>query len=182
MLIVAKQDDIDDLYAIWNTVTDRFIGVNLGKYEAVGLIMDYKECDFENALSRVEHPQPFIDIAKQICDELEIADSYTNKSLEEENKRLENFIDNELGGWLEWLKKFGSTDGISCKVYFELLEKSKKYEVIKQWLNREIERAKISIDEYAECFDGVKVDDKTRKELLKSHIRFCENELKILKE
>lgn len=73
MLIVAKQDDIDDLYAIWDTVTDRFIGVNLGKYEAVGLIMDYKaydKCEFEAALSRVEHSQPFIDIAKLICDEI----------------------------------------------------------------------------------------------------------------
>lgn len=73
MLIVAKQDDIDDLYAIWNTVTDRFIGVNLGKYEAVGLIMDYKgadRCSFEQALSRVEHPQSFTDIAKQIVVEL----------------------------------------------------------------------------------------------------------------
>lgn len=73
MLIVAKQDDIDDLYAIWDTVTDRFIGVNLGKYEAAGLIMDYKgadKCNFEHALSRVEHPQPFIDIAKHICEEL----------------------------------------------------------------------------------------------------------------
>lgn len=75
MLIVAKQDDTDDLYAIWNTVTDRFIGVNLGKYEAVGLIMDNKgtdRCSFEQALSRVEHPQPFIDIAKLICDEIEV--------------------------------------------------------------------------------------------------------------
>ena len=42
MLIVALQDDIDDLYAIWNTVTDRFLGVNLGKNEAVVIIMDYK--------------------------------------------------------------------------------------------------------------------------------------------
>lgn len=24
MLIVALQDDVDNLYAIWNTVTDRF--------------------------------------------------------------------------------------------------------------------------------------------------------------
>lgn len=74
MLIVAKQDDIDDLYAIWNTITDRFIGVNLGKYEAVGLIMDYKgadRCNFEQALSRVEHAQSFIDIAKMICEELQ---------------------------------------------------------------------------------------------------------------
>lgn len=71
MLIVALQDDVDNLYAIWDTVTDRFLGVNLGKYEAAGIIMDYKENDtFEEALDRVEHPQPFIDIAKCLCDEL----------------------------------------------------------------------------------------------------------------
>jgi hypothetical protein len=29
MLIVALQDDVDNLYVIWNTVTDRFLGVNL---------------------------------------------------------------------------------------------------------------------------------------------------------
>ena len=66
MLIVALQDDIDNLYAVWNKVTDRFLGVNLGKYEAVGIIMDYKECKYSDALERVENPQPFIDIAKQI--------------------------------------------------------------------------------------------------------------------
>lgn len=71
MLIVALQDDIDNLYAIWNTTTDRFLGVNLGKYEAVGIIMDYKkDYTFENALERVEHPQPFKDIAKCLCEEL----------------------------------------------------------------------------------------------------------------
>lgn len=71
MLIVALQDDIDNLYAIWNTVSDRFLGVNLGKYEAVGIIMDYKgNYTFEEALDRVEHPQPFIDIAKCLCEEL----------------------------------------------------------------------------------------------------------------
>lgn len=71
MLIVAIQDDIDNLYAIWNTVSDRFLGVNLGKYEAVGIIMDYKgNHTFEEALDRVEHSQPFSDIAKCICEEL----------------------------------------------------------------------------------------------------------------
>ena len=71
MLIVALQDDVDNLYAIWNTVTDRFLGVNLGKYEAVGIIMDYKgDYTFEKALERVEHPQPFKDIAKCLCEEL----------------------------------------------------------------------------------------------------------------
>lgn len=70
MLIVTLQDDIDDLYAIWNTATDRFLGVNLGKYEAVGIIMDYKENNnFEEALDRVERPQSFKDIAKCLCEE-----------------------------------------------------------------------------------------------------------------
>nr|DAU45427.1 MAG TPA: hypothetical protein [Caudoviricetes sp.] len=31
---------------------------------------------------------------------------------------------------------------------------------------------------YAECFDGVHVDNDTRKKLLESHIRFCKNALK----
>lgn len=54
MLIVALQDDIDNLYAIWNTVTDRFLGVNLGAYEATGIIMDYTgNCNFGDAFSRV---------------------------------------------------------------------------------------------------------------------------------
>lgn len=71
MLIVALQDGIDNLYAIWNTVTDRFLGVNLGKYEAVGIITDYKgNYTFEEALDRVQNPQPFKDIAKCLCEEL----------------------------------------------------------------------------------------------------------------
>lgn len=75
MLIVALQDDIDNLYAIWDTVTDRFLGVNLGKYEAAGIIMDYKgDYTFEEALDRVEHPQPFKDIAKCLCEELRPCD------------------------------------------------------------------------------------------------------------
>lgn len=68
MLIVALQNSIDDKYAIWNTITDEFLGVNLGKYEAVGMIMDYKKCSYSNALSRVEHPQPFKDILRYIED------------------------------------------------------------------------------------------------------------------
>lgn len=87
MLIVALQDDVDNLYAIWNTVTDRFLGVNLGKYEDVGTIMDYKEdCTFEEALDRVEHPQPFYDIAECICDELKAIERerlfYKNKLMD----------------------------------------------------------------------------------------------------
>lgn len=71
MLIVALQDDVDNLYVIWNTVTDRFLGVNLGKYEAAGIIMDYKgNYTFEEALDRVQNPQPFKDIAKCLCEEL----------------------------------------------------------------------------------------------------------------
>ena len=68
MLIVALQDDVDNLYAIWNTVTDRFLGVNLGRNEAIGIIMDYKgNCTYEKATDRVKHPQPFSDITKAIC-------------------------------------------------------------------------------------------------------------------
>lgn len=70
MLIVALQDNIDSLYAIWNTVTDRFLGANLEKYEAVGIIMDYTgNYNFADAYSRVQNPQPFKDIAKCLCEE-----------------------------------------------------------------------------------------------------------------
>lgn len=83
MLIVALQDDVDNLYAIWNTVTDKFLGVNLGKYEAVGIIMDYKENDtFEEALDRVEHPQPFKDIAKCLCEELNRDDNKVENAIQ----------------------------------------------------------------------------------------------------
>ena len=83
MLIVALQDDRDNLYAIWNTVSDRFLGVNLGKYEAVGIIMDYKgNYTFEEALDRVEHPQPFIDIAKCLCEELNRDDNKVENAIQ----------------------------------------------------------------------------------------------------
>ena len=51
---------------------------------------------------------------------------------------------------------------------------------IREWLLDEIKITKNRIKEYAECFDGVPVDNKTRIELCKSHIRFCENALKQL--
>lgn len=83
MLIVALQDDIDNLYAIWDTVTDRFLGVNLGKYEAVGIIMYHKKnCTFEKALERVEHPQPFKDIAKCLCEELNRDDNKVENAIQ----------------------------------------------------------------------------------------------------
>lgn len=66
MLIVAKQDF--DTYAIWNTVYSEFLGVNLSKEDAIKEIMTYKECSKEDATSRVEHPQPFRDIARLIDD------------------------------------------------------------------------------------------------------------------
>lgn len=82
MLIVALQDDVDNLYAIWNTVTDKFLGVNLGKYEAVGIIMDYKEnYTFEKTLDRVEHPQLFKDIAKCLCEELNRDDNKVENAI-----------------------------------------------------------------------------------------------------
>lgn len=83
MLIVSLQDDVDNLYAIWNTVTDRFLGVNLGKYEAVGIIMDYKgNYTFEEALDRAEHPQPFKDIAKCLCEALNRDDDKVENAIQ----------------------------------------------------------------------------------------------------
>ena len=67
MLIVALQDDIDNLYAIWNTVTDRFLGVNLDRDFAMDAIIQYKHCSIAEANSRLDNPQPFSDIAKAIC-------------------------------------------------------------------------------------------------------------------
>ena len=51
---------------------------------------------------------------------------------------------------------------------------------IKEWLLTEIRITRNHMEGYAECFDGVPVDNKTRIELCKSHIRFCENALKQL--
>ena len=62
MLIVAIQDNVDCLYAIYNTVTDRFLGVNLTYNECVGKVMDYDKGSYEVAKSRVDHPQHFKDI------------------------------------------------------------------------------------------------------------------------
>lgn len=69
MLIVALQDDIDNLYAIWNTVTDRFLGVNLDRDFAMDAIIQYKHCSIAEANSRLDNPQPFKDIAKCLCEE-----------------------------------------------------------------------------------------------------------------
>lgn len=69
MLIVALQDDVDNLYAIWNTVTDRFLGVNLDRDFAMDAIIQYKHCSIAEANSRLDNPQPFKDIAKCLCGE-----------------------------------------------------------------------------------------------------------------
>lgn len=66
MLIVALQDDVDNLYAIWNTVTDRFLGVNLDRDFAMDAIIQYKHCSIAEANSRLDNPQPFSDIAKLV--------------------------------------------------------------------------------------------------------------------
>lgn len=116
MLIVALQDGTDNLYAIWNTVSDRFLGVNLGKYEAVGIIMDYKgNYTFEEALERVEHPQPFKDIAKCLCEEL---------------NRDDNKVENAINHLKEMSCKIGTVsaeclsekDGKKMREYINVLE------------------------------------------------------------
>lgn len=116
MLIVALQDDIDNLYAIWNTATDQFLGVNLGKYEAVGIIMDYKkDYTFEKALDRVEHPQPFKDIAKHLCEELNRDDDKVENAI----KRLKE-ISWEIGtAGVEYLSE---KDGQKMREYINVLE------------------------------------------------------------
>ena len=126
MLIVALQDDVGNLYAIWNTVTDRFLGVNLGKYEAVGIIMDYKgDYTFEKALERVEHPQQFIDIAKCIVNgcssEKDIKKILQSK--DEEIRELRHIIDEKLGEWTKD-KRYGLT----FKDLMLVLEKAEKYD------------------------------------------------------
>lgn len=116
MLIVALQDDIDNLYAIWNTVTDRFLGVNLGKYEAVGIIMDYKgNYTFEKALERVEHPQPFKDIAKHLCEEFNRDDDKVENAI----KRLKE-ISWEIG--TTGVEHLSEKDGQKMREYIEVLE------------------------------------------------------------
>lgn len=49
---------------------------------------------------------------------------------------------------------------------------------IEHFLKTEIERSESRINVYAECFDGVHVDNDTRKKLLESHIGFCKDALK----
>lgn len=116
MLIVALQDDIDNLYAIWNTAKDRFLGVNLGKYEAVGIIMDYKEdYTFEKALERVEHPEPFKDIAKCLREEFNRDDNEVENAI----KRLKD-ISWEIGtAGVEYLSE---KDGQKMREYINVLE------------------------------------------------------------
>ena len=116
MLIVALQDNVDNLYAIWNTVTDRFLGVNLGKYEAIGIIMDYKgNCTYEEATDRVEHPQPFKDIAKCLCEELNRDDDKVENAI----KHLKE-ISWEIGTTgVEYLSE---KDGQKIREYINVLE------------------------------------------------------------
>lgn len=116
MLIVALQDNIDDLYAIWNTVTDRFLGVNLGKYETVGIIMDYKgNYTFDEALDRVDHPQPFIDIAKCLCEELNRDDGKVENAI----KHLKE-ISWEIG--TTGVEHLSENDGQKMREYINVLE------------------------------------------------------------
>lgn len=82
MLIVALQDDVDNLYAIWNTVTDRFLGVNLTRDWAMDTIIQYKHCSIAEANSRLDNPQPFKDIAKCLCEELNRNDNKVEKAIQ----------------------------------------------------------------------------------------------------
>nr|DAJ78288.1 MAG TPA: hypothetical protein [Bacteriophage sp.] len=82
MLIVALQDDVDNLYAIWNTVTDRFLGVNLDRDFAMDAIIQYKHCSIAEANSRLDNPQPFKDIAKCLCEEFNRDDNKVENAIQ----------------------------------------------------------------------------------------------------
>lgn len=90
MLIVALQDDVDNLFAIWDTVCDRFLGVNLSQEEAIKIIMNKKKCTYGDARIRTEFPQSFLDLARAVSTqdekvlhfleaEIELARSRKNK-------------------------------------------------------------------------------------------------------
>lgn len=64
MLIVATQDI--GKYALYETITDMFLGVNLHRDDAIKIIMEHKGCSEQDAINRIDHPQPFSDIAKAI--------------------------------------------------------------------------------------------------------------------
>lgn len=75
-------------------------------------------------------------------------------------------------------------DGQKMRESIELIE-NKTDEILNterliEWINTEIRITESRISEYGECFDGVYVDNETRIELCKRHIRFCENALKQL--
>lgn len=66
MLIIAKQDNKNNLYAIWSTAMCRFLGVNLSYGECVEIVMNCKDCSREDAETRVGYLSPFDDIAECI--------------------------------------------------------------------------------------------------------------------
>ena len=57
---------------------------------------------------------------------------------------------------------------------------ARKIENAIHYLEMEIKISEKRMLEYGECFDGIEVKDKVRKELLKSHIRYCNHIKSIL--
>lgn len=115
MLIVALQDDIDNLYAIWNTVTDRFLGVNLDRDFAMDAIIQYKHCSIAEANSRLDNPQPFKDIAKCLCEEINCDDCKVENAI----KHLKE-ISWEIG--TTGVEHLSEKDGQKMREYVEILE------------------------------------------------------------
>ena len=66
MLIVSKQDNVYNLFSIWNTVSNKFLGVNLSYNECIELVREYKGCSYDDAKEIVNNTRPFIDIIKQM--------------------------------------------------------------------------------------------------------------------
>ncbi len=65
MLIVALQDVCEPKrYAVWNTVTDEFVGVNLNRDDCAALVAEYREAPIEYGYRRVDRCQSFMDIVR----------------------------------------------------------------------------------------------------------------------
>lgn len=130
MLIVALQDDLGH-YAIWDTNDKKFLGVNLTVHGAIAKILDNRRTyTYEDAIEKLEHAQPFSEIAAHIS----VGNfSDEEKTLKEKIHDLEEIIDTKLGGWTKDRKY-----GLSLTELTTALEKADKYDKIKKWLKKEI--------------------------------------------
>lgn len=68
MLIVSLENDTGCTYSIWNTATDRLLGHDLNKSEAIEIISNCIGYDELSAEDMVDHPKPYTQILRHIID------------------------------------------------------------------------------------------------------------------